>query len=107
MRHVPDDFPREPYDASLAGSQPKFAVESIDGKYCVGLTDEELLERSRGCEEWNGSVNGQAFDDNDDGWPFDMRHHFVLCDPEFRVSLQRTELELLERLLFFSDARMA
>ncbi|CAJ6616979.1 Uncharacterised protein [Burkholderia pseudomallei] len=51
MRHVPDDFPRESYDASLAGSQPKLAVRSVDGKYRVGLTDEELLERYDACED--------------------------------------------------------
>ncbi|MFL9910342.1 hypothetical protein [Paraburkholderia sp. RL17-337-BIB-A] len=51
MRPVPDDFPREPYGTSLAGSQPKLAVRSADGQYRVGLTDEELLERYGACED--------------------------------------------------------
>jgi hypothetical protein len=51
VRHVPEDFPREPYDTLLAGSQPKFALRSVDGKYRVGLTNEELLERYDACED--------------------------------------------------------
>lgn len=51
MQPVPDDFPREPPRASLAGSQPKLAVRSVDGKYRVGLTDEKLLERYDACED--------------------------------------------------------
>lgn len=51
MRPVPDDFPREPFIASVAGSQPKLAVRSVDGGYRVGLTDEELLERYDACED--------------------------------------------------------
>lgn len=51
MQPVPDDFPREPPAVSLAGSQPKVAVRSVDGKHRVGLTDDELLERYDACED--------------------------------------------------------
>ncbi|MGF6808575.1 hypothetical protein OKW30_003701 [Paraburkholderia sp. Clong3] len=57
--------------------------------------------------EWNGLVYWIAIDDNDDGWSSDARQHLVLCDPDFGLSLQRTELELREKRLFLSNATRA
>lgn len=51
--------------------------------------------------EWNALVTWVALDDNDDGWPSASRHHLVLCDPEFGLSLQQTEFELREKLRSF------
>lgn len=51
MRRILDDFPRKPFGASLAGSQPKLAVRSVDGRYRVCRTDQELLERYDTCED--------------------------------------------------------
>lgn len=48
-----------------------------------------------------------ALDDNGDGWPSGEREHLVLCDPEFGLSLQRSELEMREKLRYFSDATKA
>lgn len=49
---VPDDYPRDPYPASLGGSQPKFAARLIEGRYVIGLTDEERQERYLYCANW-------------------------------------------------------
>jgi hypothetical protein len=49
---VPDDYPRDPYPAALGGAQPKFAARLIDGRYVVGLTDEERQERYLYCANW-------------------------------------------------------
>lgn len=48
---VPADFPRELSSALLAGSKPKLAIRLIDGKYYAGLTEEELLERYKACDD--------------------------------------------------------
>lgn len=48
---VPDDFPRGGSIASIAGAQPKLAARLIDGKYVVGWTPAELLERYESCED--------------------------------------------------------
>jgi hypothetical protein len=49
---VPDDFPRDPYPSGLAGAQPKFSARLIDGRYVVGLTEEERQERYLFCAGW-------------------------------------------------------
>lgn len=46
---VPEDFPWNPFPASLAGSQMKFSARQIDGKYVVGLTAAERRERYTVC----------------------------------------------------------
>jgi len=46
---VPDDFPRDPYHAALAGTQNKLSARFIDGEYLVGLTPEERTERYLAC----------------------------------------------------------
>ncbi|MGF6465125.1 hypothetical protein [Paraburkholderia youngii] len=48
---VPADFPRELTHALLPGSNPKLAIRLIDGKYYAGLTEEELLERYKACND--------------------------------------------------------
>jgi len=50
-RTIPDDFPGGAPLASLAGAQPKLAVRLVNGKYIVGLTEEERLERYEVCED--------------------------------------------------------
>lgn len=49
---VPDDYPRDPYPSALAGAQPKFSARLIDGRYIVGLTEEERRERYIFCSAW-------------------------------------------------------
>ncbi|CAG2156684.1 hypothetical protein LMG31506_05784 [Cupriavidus yeoncheonensis] len=46
---VPDDFPRDPFPASLAGTQAKVAARRINGRCVVGLTDDERAERYAMC----------------------------------------------------------
>lgn len=48
---VPESFPREPWPATIGGSQPKDSARLIGGKYVVGLTPEGRLERYRACAE--------------------------------------------------------
>ncbi|OYU45583.1 MAG: hypothetical protein CFE44_06750 [Burkholderiales bacterium PBB4] len=48
---VPEDFPRDPFPAALAGSQMKLAARLIDGRYVVGLTDEERYGRFLMCSD--------------------------------------------------------
>jgi hypothetical protein len=45
MTEIPEDFPRDPFPTSLAGSPPKLAARLIGGKYITALTDEERAER--------------------------------------------------------------
>lgn len=46
---VPEDFPWDPFPASLAGAQIKVAAREIDGKYVVGLTEDERRGRYMVC----------------------------------------------------------
>ncbi len=48
---VPDDFPRRPAQASLAGTQPKLAVRLVEGKYADTYTPEELDARYDNCTD--------------------------------------------------------
>lgn len=48
---VPADFPRDPFPASLSGSQLKFSARKIGDRYVVGLTAEELQERYEMCQD--------------------------------------------------------
>lgn len=49
---IPQDFPNDNYQSSLAGAQPKIALIEIDGKYYPeGNTPEQLLERYKLCED--------------------------------------------------------
>lgn len=48
---VPEGFPRDPWPAALPGAQTKFSARLINGRYVVGLTDEELVERYQMCED--------------------------------------------------------
>ena len=48
---VPDDFPRDPFPASLSGSQMKFAARKIDGRYVMGLTEDERQGRFLVCSD--------------------------------------------------------
>lgn len=50
-KHVPEDFPRDVTPASMAGARPKLAGRLIDGKFVVGLTEEERFERWDICED--------------------------------------------------------
>lgn len=44
-RVVPEDFPRETWTGSLAGSQPKLLLRKVGDRYAAGLTPDELYER--------------------------------------------------------------
>ena len=46
---IPEDFPRDPFPAALPGAQIKFTARKIDGRYVVGLTEEERRERYEAC----------------------------------------------------------
>lgn len=51
MSKVPEDFPRVVPDVTMPGAQLKFAAREIDGRFVVGLTEEELCERWEYCED--------------------------------------------------------
>ena len=46
---IPDDFPRDPFPAAVPGAQQKFVARKINGRYVVGLTQEERRERYVAC----------------------------------------------------------
>lgn len=46
---VPEDFPRSPFSSALPGAQTKFVAREIDGKFVVGLTEDELQQRYDTC----------------------------------------------------------
>ena len=48
---IPDDFPRDPWPAAIAGVQPKIAARKIDDKFVFGLTAEELALRYDNCSD--------------------------------------------------------
>lgn len=48
---IPDDFPHGGLTTAIAGVQPKLAARLIDGRYVVGETEEERLERYLICED--------------------------------------------------------
>lgn len=49
MAQVPPDFPSVGHEGALPGAQEKYAARHIDGKFVVGLTDDELRERFEEC----------------------------------------------------------
>jgi len=51
MSKVPEDFPRFTPAATIPGAQLKFIARKIDGRFVVGLTEEELYERWEYCED--------------------------------------------------------
>lgn len=51
MSKVPEDFPRSTPAATIPGAQLKFTARKIDGRFVVGLTEEELYERWEYCED--------------------------------------------------------
>ena len=48
---VPEDFPHDPLPASLAGAQLKMAAREVDGRYVVGLTEDERRRRYLMCAD--------------------------------------------------------
>lgn len=56
---VPPDFPRRA-DGALAGMQPKLAGRLIGGKFVVGETAEELIERYDACRDLAEQVTANA-----------------------------------------------
>lgn len=48
---VPEDFPWDPFPASLSGAQPKVAARLIDGRYVTGLTEDERRGRYLMCAD--------------------------------------------------------
>ena len=60
IKPVPEDFPRDVTPSSLAGAHPKLAGRLIDGKFVVGLTEEERFERWDICEDLAQQLVGVA-----------------------------------------------
>ncbi|OUM02971.1 hypothetical protein [Variovorax sp. JS1663] len=52
MTTVPDDFPRDPFPGGVPGAQQKYLARKIDGRFVVGLTDEELAHRFKVCSDY-------------------------------------------------------
>nr|WP_147310393.1 hypothetical protein [Cupriavidus taiwanensis] len=48
---IPADFPCDPFPAAVGGAQPKFAARVVDGKYVVGLPQEERVKRYLMCAD--------------------------------------------------------
>ena len=59
-QRVPEDFPRDVTPAALAGAHPKLAGRLIDGKFVVGMTEEERFERWDICEDLARQLVGVA-----------------------------------------------
>lgn len=51
MKKVPDDFPSGFSAPTVPGAQLKFNARLVDGRYIVGLTEDELHERWCYCED--------------------------------------------------------
>ncbi|MBI2746268.1 MAG: hypothetical protein HYX45_11850 [Burkholderiales bacterium] len=51
MNEVPEDFPRGFTASTIPGTQDKFIARKIDGRFVVGLTEEERFERWSYCED--------------------------------------------------------
>jgi hypothetical protein len=60
IKPVPEDCPRDVTPSSLAGAHPKLAGRLIDGKFVVGLTEEERFERWDICEDLAQQLVGVA-----------------------------------------------
>lgn len=57
MQHtIPEDFPRDPAMGSVTGVQPKYLARLVDGKYVVGQTEAERLERYQLCLDLVGQL---------------------------------------------------
>lgn len=50
-RLIPADFPRQAPLGAVPGLQPKLLARKVDGRYVVGLTDEEIFARYETCED--------------------------------------------------------
>lgn len=69
---VPDDFPREPWPGVVPGAQPKLLVHEKDGRYCIGLTDDELWTRHEVCEDLARQLAAYTSRKmSEHGWPLD------------------------------------
>lgn len=55
---IPDDFPHGGLATAIAGVQPKLAARLVDGRYVVGETEEERLERYLICEDLAMQLSG-------------------------------------------------
>ncbi len=55
---VPEDFPHDPFPATLAGAQPKVTAREVDGRYVVGLTKEERRGRYLMCADLVAQLTG-------------------------------------------------
>lgn len=51
MTEIPASFPRDPWPVAISGAQSKLAARLIDGRYIVGITNAELVERYEMCED--------------------------------------------------------
>lgn len=51
MKDVPEDFPRGFTAPTIPGTQDKILARKIDGRFVVGLTEDELYERWDYCED--------------------------------------------------------
>lgn len=56
-RRIPDDFPREPDLGSVTGVQPKLLVREVEGRYQIGLTEDELWLRYDVCRDLAGQLS--------------------------------------------------
>lgn len=54
----PSDSPRDSFFAALSGSQAEFSARLIDGRYVVGLAQEERKERYRACMDLADQLTG-------------------------------------------------
>ncbi|WP_157090428.1 hypothetical protein [Polaromonas jejuensis] len=55
---VPEDFPHDPFPATLAGAQPKVAACEVDGRYVVGLAEDERRGRYLMCADLVEQLTG-------------------------------------------------
>lgn len=99
---VPSDFPRDPFPASLSGSQPKFSARLVDGRYVVGLTQEERQARYLACmdlvDQLTAYVN-RKHAENPDLTQSAILDSLASRMPQQGWDLGKTELEWMEKHL--------
>lgn len=91
---IPDDFPRDPFPAALSGSQPEFSARLIDGRYVVGLTQEERKKRYLACMDLVGQLT--AYVNRKHAQKPDLTMSAILGNVAGRIAHQGWELGSVE-----------
>ena len=94
--NVPADFPRDPPPGAVPGAQPKLLARRVGDKYVAALTDEEVAERFRICEDLVRQL-----------LPYCHSKHLARPDWSTEVVLRKTFIGIRSKRWDFSDAEIA